>query len=709
VEKKMPVLIGPSDIANPHYELLVCSETGQIDRIHALLSSRLLPLQEKNKDDDNDDNDNDEDEDNEPVILDIECCYRVSGLTPLASAVLEDQYEAVNVLLRYGANPNTIDKEGMTPLLISTDLQITETLLKHGAYVDARDPETGATSFLLAYLRGDTSLWRLLVHYKANVNVADKNGQHALNTAIDKGDFESAAFLLDHGANSRLCDSEGCPSLVTACRMARIDLVRLLLANGADIERSEASQADTPLIVAARGNQLEMVRELCNHGCKILKHNKHGDTAIHCARTLGFDDVALVLESFARLRREIMPAGLQPILSPSGSPRFKQEPPLPPSRHKVPTMKLARAVERNHAAIESLGAKMKKIMDEERKQKEIEEEAIAAANEVKRLVIETEKLERIEKFKKEKARQEQEEEEEEKVKELQKLMILSTATENENDTKDAYTALRMTSQYTTSIVDREANGNTFQSIIDAKRYLEDLRGRAVITDNQLQPLSTPALREWFMPDHLATGPRFIALDTRSISPLTDECYSLASRAPSPSRSAKLVVEPRDFSKTRRFVEINGKGRGRGKGKGKEDTFTNPTQPRIRKTLREMEHANLKKNQKLAKKKLADALQARHEHISPRFSSSISLVEQEQQTRVFDLGASLITRGQNSIATLTDLNVHPGLSFLSNEKKRESEMNGKGSSLAAALQFARDHLPSSSHHLLTSPMKMKRYL
>jgi len=35
------------------------------------------------------------------------------------------------------------------------------------------------------------------------------------------------------------------------------------------------------------------------------------------------------------------------------------------------------------------------------------------------------------------------------------------------------------------------------------------------------------------------------------------------------------------------------------------------------------------------------------------------------------------------------------------------MNGKGSSLAAALQLARDHLPSSSHQLLTSPMKMKR--
>lgn len=708
------ITIGPSDTSDPHFELLKCAEEGRIDRLHSLLASRHLPRKQRS---DATNNDEDDDEEEEPEILDIECCYRVSGLTPLAAAALEDQVESVEVLLSFGADPNTIDNEGMSPLLISTQLQIAEALLKHGAKVDARDPETGSTAFLLAYMRKDVPLWRLLVQYKANVNVADKTGQHALNSAIDCGDFESASFLLDHGANARLCDSEGIPPLVTACRMARMDLMRLLLANGADIERSEASQADTPLIVAARGNNLEMVRELCNHGCKILKHNKHGDTAIHCARTLGFDDVALVLESFARLRREMMPAGLQPILGPSGSPRFKQEPPLPPSRQKASGLKLAKAVERNHAAIELLGAKMKKIMDEEREQREKEEAAMTAAAEAKRLVIETEKLERIERFRREKAKQEEEEEriaEIQRAEERARLLAIENIEDGSDESKNALNALMMTALYASR---RKAGGggantitsSTFETIHEAKRYLEDLRGKALITDDQLCPLPTPTIREWFMPDLLATGPRFVALDAASSpallssssfssslsSPLSlyDDGFSVASRAASPSRNIRFIVEPRDHPtvRVRRFVE--------------HETVSSHESTRKLRSLREVEHANLKRSKRLAEKKLSDALKERMEHVSPRFAPSSSSLQEigseEHIKRVFDLGASLVLKGQNSSATITELNVRPGLSFLTS-KKREKEGGNRGGSLAAAIQSARNQ-----HTLLTSPMKLRR--
>jgi len=720
------VTIGPLDTADPHFELLKCAEEGRVDRLHSLLASRHLPRKEVviNKDD--------EEEEEEPLILDIECCYRVSGLTPLAAAALEDQVESVKVLLSYGADPNTRDNEGMSPLLTATDLGIAEALLKHGAKVDTRDPETGSTAFLLAFLRADVPLWRLLVRFKANVNVADRSGQHALNTAIDSGDFESASFLLDHGANSRLCDSEGTPPLVTACRMARLDLVRLLLANGADVERSEPSQADTPLIVAARGNNLEMVRELCNHGCKVLKHNKHGDTAIHCARTLGFDDVALVLESFARLRREMMPAGLQPILGPGGSPRFKQEPPLPPSRQKAPGMKLAKAVARNHAAIEQLGAKMKKIMDEEREQREKEEAAIAAAAEAKRLAIEMEKQERIERFRKEKAMQEEEEERLAQIqRDEEKARNLANAHDDDNlyESKDALHAIMMTALYTSRGKGGEGATMTssFESIHDAKRYLEELRGKALLTDDQLRPLPTPAIREWFMPDLLGTGPRFVALDASTTSVLPSSAsfstssppsvfndgFSLPSRANSPSRNARLIVEPRDYpaaANVRRFIE--------GSSNTQTGGLSHNGTKKLR-SLREMEHANLKRSKKIAEKKLADALKERLEHVSPRFASSSSsfldIGSDEHLKRVFDLGASLVLKGQHSTATLSDLNIRPGLSFLSVEKKHEKEVSiggGSGSSLAATLQLARNqyqhqNLQLSQHSLLTSPMRSSK--
>jgi hypothetical protein len=168
----------------------------------------------------------------------------------------------------------------------------------------------------------------------------------------------------------------------------------------------------------------------------------------------------------------------------------------------------------------------------------------------------------------------------------------------------------------------------------------------------------------------------------------DDGFSVASRAASPSRNVRFIVEPRDHPATRvrRFVE--------------HETASSHDSTRKLRSLREVEHANLKRSKKLAEKKLSDALKERLEHVSPRFASpSSSLLEigsEEHIKRVFDLGASLVLKGQNASATITDLNVRPGLSFLASNK-REKE----GGSLAAALQSARNQ------YLLTSPMKLRR--
>lgn len=61
------------------------------------------------------------------------------GCSPLATAVSDGDIKTVEFLLRNGANVDTHDKNGRTPLHEANDAQITELLVQSGAGVNARD------------------------------------------------------------------------------------------------------------------------------------------------------------------------------------------------------------------------------------------------------------------------------------------------------------------------------------------------------------------------------------------------------------------------------------------------------------------------------------------------------------------------------------------------------------------------------------------
>jgi ankyrin repeat protein len=125
------------------------------------------------------------------------------GIAPLHWAAYYTQIECVQVLLDHNANINLQDDDGETPLYWATELRRDHTLdtvrrlLERGA-----DPNIyrHSTPLHRASSCGVLEVARLLLSYKAKVDVKDKEGRTAFQVAASKGHHEITKLLLEHGA-----------------------------------------------------------------------------------------------------------------------------------------------------------------------------------------------------------------------------------------------------------------------------------------------------------------------------------------------------------------------------------------------------------------------------------------------------------------------------------------------------------------------------
>jgi hypothetical protein len=131
--------------------------------------------------------------------------------TALVCAARDHRCNVVGVLLRSGANPNSTDWDGETPLMYA------------GRFEAGRDTVD------------------LLLGHQGEVNKQDKSGKTALYFAVlnarqktnCKSITETILALLAHRANPNLADKQGRTPLMVARRIKRPDLIALLKHFGA--------------------------------------------------------------------------------------------------------------------------------------------------------------------------------------------------------------------------------------------------------------------------------------------------------------------------------------------------------------------------------------------------------------------------------------------------------------------------------------------
>ena len=227
-----------------------------------------------------------------------------NGTSPLFDAAKSGTADQVKLLLTFGADPNAATTSGLTALHQAAargNLDMVKELVQAGAEVNAMAKD-GRTPVFYAAARGKASTVSFLLDKKAEINLADENGVTPLILAAGSGNAalvkflvvnkkasfaatakdgttaliagaktpEIVQFLADKMPNVNGVDADGNTALHLCVATADEETVRKLLYRGAK-EDLPNKKGETPLLLAARAGNVDVVKRLLNMNAKVTK------------------------------------------------------------------------------------------------------------------------------------------------------------------------------------------------------------------------------------------------------------------------------------------------------------------------------------------------------------------------------------------------------------------------------------------------------
>jgi ankyrin repeat protein len=237
-------------------------------------------------------------------------------------AVYQKQPEMAKLLLEHGANPNTApESSGSALLQARKDPELTRLLIAYGARDDSGDldelhnliadnalaevekllKEPGALDRQASACwwegilagpanRGQRDMLELLIRYGARVPNVSKWGRYYYFKHT-----EIAAFLLDNGMNPNHRNWHHITLLHDTAQEGSVPKARLLLDHGADINAIDEEYRSTPLGLAARWGQGEMVAFLLERGADPNKSGAAWAKPLAWARKKGHPEIEAAL------------------------------------------------------------------------------------------------------------------------------------------------------------------------------------------------------------------------------------------------------------------------------------------------------------------------------------------------------------------------------------------------------------------------------
>jgi ankyrin repeat protein len=189
------------------------------------------------------------------------------GVTPLSLACVNGSKPMVDRLLRAGADPNRARANGEAPLMTAArtgNPDVVSALLAHGADVNAHANPAGQTALMWAISETHPAVTRVLVRAGADVHMRSAGGYTALLFAARAGDVDSARVLLDAGSDVYETAPDGSSPLLVASASGRESTAVLLLDRGANPNADRAGY--TALHAAIPKSELDLVKALLAHG-----------------------------------------------------------------------------------------------------------------------------------------------------------------------------------------------------------------------------------------------------------------------------------------------------------------------------------------------------------------------------------------------------------------------------------------------------------
>ena len=122
---------------------------------------------------------------------------------------------------------------------------------------------------------------------------ADEPAMDLLELCVN-GDVDAARLLLDNGAEVDRANQNGATPLHIACCTGHVDLARLLLDNGAEVNRAMKDGA-TPLLIACYNGHVDAARLLLDNGAEVNRATTWG-TPLSAAKSQGRSSIVALLE-----------------------------------------------------------------------------------------------------------------------------------------------------------------------------------------------------------------------------------------------------------------------------------------------------------------------------------------------------------------------------------------------------------------------------
>jgi ankyrin repeat protein len=225
------------------------------------------------------------------------------GLTPLTLAVSGGNPALIRLLLDAGADPNGVDPAAETMLMIASRVGVVDAvraLLERGAVVDARDKTYQQTALMVAVRENHSAIAEMLIERGADVNAKTRTGatpQWVLPNSVPG--FGHGIGIVRGGLpprGSRAPIPGSMSPLLYAARDGRLDIAKLLLANKANIDQTDAN-AITPLIMAIVNNRVDVAKLLIERGADIHAVDWYGRTPLWAAvetRNMDVDNATFV-------------------------------------------------------------------------------------------------------------------------------------------------------------------------------------------------------------------------------------------------------------------------------------------------------------------------------------------------------------------------------------------------------------------------------
>jgi ankyrin repeat protein len=220
-----------------------------------------------------------------------------SGETALTAALSAKNTEILKLLTAAGANANTRDEKGNTPLILTAQnmsepdlyVEIAVILLKAGARVNEKG-DKGMTALMWASGQGLPAVVKCLLAAGADAGLKNGSGMTALMFAANFGQMDSAQYLIKAGAKVNDTDNDGWSALFHGIKGAFDPAMPAYLVScGANVNL-KAKGGWTPLMEAASKGKPEIVQYLIKAGADVNARSDEGRTAAGYASFMVIDD-----------------------------------------------------------------------------------------------------------------------------------------------------------------------------------------------------------------------------------------------------------------------------------------------------------------------------------------------------------------------------------------------------------------------------------